>query len=446
MLAGPGTRRRLARVDDGLRCKTSKQTYPLVDGIPWLFAAPSAALAEWRRRFGRETQGLDAQVAKTIAEIQGNPSLRESTRQRLALTAAGYAARAKALRALLAPLGEGGDAIAQEALLALRTRLPPTQGLTTYEANIFRDWCWGDEENALSAEIVSARLPASYDAMLVLGAGAGRLAYDLHQGGSHAHTVALDINPLLAMIGRRVCAGETLSLRELPLAPRRMADVAIERTLAAPAAARPGLEFVLGDIVAMPLSRGAFDVVVAPWFVDIVETDFEQLARQMSELLKPDGRLVLFGSLSFRAADPAARYSFEEVLAVLQEAGLDEPEVEERRIPYLNSPGSRHGRVEEVVALGVSKRRDVKPISKPAALPEWLVAGREPVPLTEAFQQQITATRIHTFIMSLIDGKRSIRDMAAAIEAQQLMPRKDAEEAVRRFLETMWDESRRSDF
>ena len=30
-----------------------------------------------------------------------------------------------------------------ESHVALRTRLPATQGLLTYESNVFRDWCWG---------------------------------------------------------------------------------------------------------------------------------------------------------------------------------------------------------------------------------------------------------------------------------------------------------------
>ena len=51
------------------------------------------------------------------------------------------------------------------------------------------------------------------------------------------------------------------------------------------------------------------------------------------------------------------------------------------------------------------------------------------------------ATRIHAFIMSMIDGKRSLKDMAALMESQKLMPKAEAEEAIRGFLIKMYDEA-----
>ena len=52
-------------------------------------------------------------------------------------------------------------------------------------------------------------------------------------------------------------------------------------------------------------------------------------------------------------------------------------------------------------------------------------------------------TRIHAFIMTLIDGKRSLKDMAQELEQQQLMPREDAETAIRGFLIKMFEEAGR---
>ena len=43
--------------------------------------------------------------------------------------------------------------------------------------------------------------------------------------------------------------------------------------------------------------------------------------------------------------------------------------------------------------------------------------------------------------MSLIDGKRSLRDMAILMEAQRLMPAKEAEAAIRGFLIKMFEEA-----
>ncbi len=105
---------------------------------------------------------------------------------------------------------------------ALGTELPVSQGLTTYYPNLHRDWCWGDEENRASLEAVVASLPATGAParLLVLGAGACRLAYDLHQRLRPSLTVALDFNPFFLLAAARILAGPPLELYEFPIAPR----------------------------------------------------------------------------------------------------------------------------------------------------------------------------------------------------------------------------------
>jgi hypothetical protein len=46
--------------------------------------------------------------------------------------------------------------------------------------------------------------------------------------------------------------------------------------------------------------------------------------------------------------------------------------------------------------------------------------------------------------MALIDGKRTIADMAKILEQQKLMTRKEAEPALRTFLSRMFDDSQRN--
>ena len=52
-------------------------------------------------------------------------------------------------------------------------------------------------------------------------------------------------------------------------------------------------------------------------------------------------------------------------------------------------------------------------------------------------------TQIYSFMMSLIDGKRSIKDMAIVLEKQQLMSREEAEPAIRSFLTKMYDDAQK---
>ena len=77
------------------------------------------------------------------------------------------------------------------------------------------------------------------------------------------------------------------------------------------------------------------------------------------------------------------------------------------------------------------------------ALPDWLVTGKDPVPLTQSFRTQAMTTQIYSFIMSLIDGRRSIEEMAAVLEKQQLMSKDEAVPAIRSFLTKMYDDSKR---
>jgi hypothetical protein len=65
------------------------------------------------------------------------------------------------------------------------------------------------------------------------------------------------------------------------------------------------------------------------------------------------------------------------------------------------------------------------------------------VPLTQSFRTQAMTTQIYAFIMSLIDGKRSIEDMAKILEQQKLMTRQEAVPAIRSFLTRMYDDSQR---
>jgi hypothetical protein len=71
------------------------------------------------------------------------------------------------------------------------------------------------------------------------------------------------------------------------------------------------------------------------------------------------------------------------------------------------------------------------------------VTGKEPVPLLQSFRTQAMSTQIYAFVMSLIDGRRSIQDMAKLLEQQKLMTRKEAEPAIRNFLTRMYDDSQR---
>ena len=435
----------LVATDGGYRCKACKTEFPSIDGIPWMFAEPEATLAEWRGRLHFALQSLSHESAALDAELS-NKGLRPLTKRRVERYKKATDSHRRSLQKLLQPVDVQSLQGNYESYLALRTRLPADQALNTYYANVHRDWCWGDDENKASLKQLQAVLHenAELGKVLVLGAGAGRLAYDLHMSMDCEATVAMDFNPLLLLIAQQVTRGETLKMYEFPIAPRSLEDDAVLRTLSAPDVVRDGFHLLLGDALRPPFAPGSFDTVVTPWLIDIITEDLPVLAARINGLLKPEGRWVNFGSLAFATPDRARRYSPEETKAIVAESGFSDPYVSEATIPYMCSPASRHGRQERVFSFSAYKERDAEKAPRHLALPDWIVTGKEPVPLTQAFRSQAMTTQIYSFIMSLIDGKRSIKDMAIVLEKQKLMTRDEAEPAIRAFLTRMYDDAQKS--
>nr|MDJ0941805.1 hypothetical protein [Woeseiaceae bacterium] len=137
------------------------------------------------------------------------------------------------------------------------------------------------------------------------------------------------------------------------------------------------------------------------------------------------------------------RYSPEETKAIVAESGFGDPYVSQATIPYMCSPASRHGRQEKVFSFSAWKERDIKKVPRHRALPDWIVTGKEPVPLTQSFRTQAATTQIYSYIMSLIDGRRTINDMAKVLEQQRLMSKEEAVPAIRSFLIRMFDDAQK---
>ncbi len=441
----------LEQLANALQCGGCKTEFPTVGGIPWLFADPASTLGEWRNRLHFELQRLTHDSERLRAELRP-AATRALTKRRLEGLLAATESHRKSLQKLLAPLDVQSMQGSYESHLALRTRLPIDQALGTYYANVHRDWAWGDEENAASLEQIRLAVAASTPSgssvddigdTLVLGSGASRLAYDVHMAFTPPRTVALDFNPLLLLIAQSAVSGTPLDLYEFPLAPKSIDDVAVLRTLRAPAPVRAGLSFVLADVLRAPFCSVSFDMVVTPWLIDIVAEDVPVLAARINRLLKKGGRWVNFGSLAFDHPQHSRCYSPEETIAIVARCGFHTPEIQEAVIPYMCSPASRHGRRELTFTFAAVKSDDASMPQRNKALPDWIVTGREPVPLLASFRTQALSTQVYSFIMSLIDGRRSVADMAAILEERNLMTRQEAEPAIRNFLTRMYDDSQR---
>jgi hypothetical protein len=404
-------------------------------------------LAEWRARLHMLLLELHREAETLRAEL-ATAGLGDLTRARLELLVAAHEDHARRLHGLLAPLDIAvpqTDEETYETYLALGTRLPHHQGLTNYYVNVHRDWAWGAAENDASIALIRAAVPAGYDwgRTLVLGAGAGRLAYDVHMRFAPSLTVAADFNPLLLFVADAVTSGGKVELYEFPIAPRRLQDHAVLRELAAPTPVRAGFYLLAADALDAPFKPASFDTVLTPWLIDIVDDDLTRFAARVNGLLRPGGAWVNSGSLAFSQAERRLRFGVEETREIVRAAGFALAEISEMTIPYMQSPASRHGRLERAVAWCARKERDAAPPEEHSTLPEWLLHGNRPVPLLESFRVQAISTEILAFLMALIDGERTVEDMTRVLVDQRLMTARDAEPAVRRFLTRMFVESRK---
>ncbi len=430
--------------DDALYCSACKVDFPSIGGLPWMFAEPQATLAEWRNRLHMAQQKIGHEITGLETELK-NKDIRPLSKRRLERYLKALGEHQRKLKKLVAPMTDAPLKGNFASYLALRTRLPVDQGLHTYYPNIFRDWCWGSEENTASLNCLRSVLHdnAELGRVLVLGAGAGRLAYDIHRELDCSQVVAMDFNPLLMFVAQAMAEGRKLKLWEFPIAPASLEDDAVLRTLEAPEAASDDFALVYGDALRAPFRKGGFDTVVTPWLIDIISEDLPILAARINQLLADNGRWVNFGSLAFASPKRARCYSPEEVKAIVAEAGFSDPYVSQDTIPYMCSPASRHGRQEKTFTFSAWREKSVKAPPRHKALPDWIVTGKEPVPLSQSFRTQAMTTQIYSFIMSLIDGRRSIEDMAKVLEQQQLMTRDEGAAAIRNFLTKMYDDSQR---
>jgi hypothetical protein len=431
----------------GASCLACRVDFPEVGGIPWLMAEPRLALAEWRGRLHHLLTHYATEAARQRAALADAGAV-GLTRRRLEHVAAALDDQAARIRELMQPLGIERRSEAHAVHVALGTELPLGQGLSTYYPNLHRDWCWGDAENRASLEAVVASLPGGTapERLLVLGAGAGRLAYDLHQALRPRLTVALDFNPLFVLAAARILAGVALELYEFPIAPRGIAEHAVLQRHSAPAPPGPGFELLLADASAPPFVPGRFDLLLTPWFIDVAGEPVPGLLARINALLAPGGLWVNHGSLAFAGAEPADAVTLEELVERMPEAGFGRPTASEARQPYLASPASRHARLESVITFCSRKEKGVTAPAAGRGLPAWITRTDVPVPALPQFRAQALATRVYAFLLAMIDGERTIRDMARLMEQQKLMPADDALPAIQRFLARALQEPDRRPF
>jgi uncharacterized protein YbaR (Trm112 family) len=415
--------------DEGLICRCGARC-PTVGGIPCLFGEPHAVVREWRFALGDFVAAVDDERARVLADLGGAASVLDATRARVERYHRALGRYAELIVAAFEEIGlpparrsePGGD-------------VGLANGVVSYYHQIHRDWGWPQEEiEAALAVITRVAGKRPLGKTLVLGAGACRLVREMHLRLGGTVTVAVDLNPLPMLVAKKALAGGVVTLAELPASPRSAGEVGVERPLGQGLSPVPGVVLVFADALAPPFARGAFDTVVTPWFLDQVVPDVPPFARALRDLLAPGGAWLNHGPFVYpKNRSIVLRHPPDELCTVVESAGFRIAASGHERLTFMQSPICNQGRTEHVLTFLAEQAAGGAPREAPR--PGWLDDTSAPVPRFEGLEGYTAPHPFFGALVALIDGRRSVADIAAIVAGSQGMPEDAVRVAARAALE-----------
>ncbi|MFO0632263.1 MAG: methyltransferase domain-containing protein [Nannocystaceae bacterium] len=421
-----------------LRCDTCGVGYPSVGGIPVLIEHAYDAIDQWRFRLGEFRHTMESTRARIVVDLATKP-LHASTRARLQRLAESLERHRDLVTAHFAAAG----IVPAKRTVPESPGVPGEGSVTSYFHQVHRDWGWdaeGSQENHRALEVVASVLAPPLGRTLVIGAGACRLASDLHRAGGASVTFAIDINPLPLLLASRVLTGERVPLLELPLGPIDLAHVCVERELVAPAALPPGFVPLFADAFAPPFADGSFDTVVTPWFIDEVPSDLATYLPVVHRLLRPGGQWIDHGPLIYHPnhTELPARYPSDELFALVESAGFRIAERRMDRMVYMQSPACTRGRIEAVFTFRAHRGdAPAQPVAV-AEQPAWLRDPDLPIPRFAGLAGYRPPHAFFAAVVAAIDGQRSARAIAQSIVDSHRVPQQAALPGVQACLAEVW--------
>lgn len=321
--------------------------------VPILMREAGVYLASCRRQLAVLQQDAQRTIRVIEEQFASSPAGSLARRRADAMIAA-IDAQVGDISALLGPLLS--DEAAEWAQDALPREFPP---LLQHVHQIIRDWGWPADpqgENAQALDLVTSVLDGRPTGrMVVLGAGAGRLAYDLHRAHDANETTAVDVDPLVLTVADIVTRGGSARLREANADVDDLEHVSKEWTLRAPHGAVERFSVVAANGLNPPLPDASFDTVLTPWFIDLVPSDIRAFLPVVRRLLAPNGRWVNLGPLRYGSHVPLPqRYTHQELFELAREAGFAVGRSRTASLPYLVSKLSGRGKVEWVLCFAAS--------------------------------------------------------------------------------------------
>jgi hypothetical protein len=247
----------------------------------------------------------------------------------------------------------------------------------------------------------------------------------VHQRFATDRTFALDVNPLPLLVVQELLQGGEAVLPEFPVGPHSDEGFVQDQRLRGPGQLRPGFKLIFADAFSPPFAPGSLDTLLTPWFIDAVEPELPYTLAALSRVLKPGGYWVNFGPLRFDGRI-ASRYMLEDVRELAEQAGFERPVPIAADVSYFDAPHSGSRRIETVFAFAVRKLKSAPELGAGAGAgaqaPAWLRDPSLPIALGADLINLKRSTVFNAGVLSMIDGSRSIRDVAATLGEQWRLP------------------------
>ena len=431
-----------------LVCSNCETRFPVFKSgkfqIPWFYEYPEQMLLEWKARLNGYLH-INELEQQHLKDALKDKRLSKTGQKRINKVLQAKKEQQSHVLSLIEPLGldvkEFGDIA--DPVNSLHSKVPKVQGLSSYYDNIFRDWAWNNGENEHLLEAVDSVLgdQKHLGKVLTIGSGAGRLSYDLHQKYAPELSVLIDINPLLLFANSLVTSGEKVDFYEFPVAPLNKESFAVMQRCQAPTAINEDMLFMFGDGMNPPFKPQSFDTVLTPWLIDIVPQNLRDLIPRINQILQKGGAWVNTGSLAFFHKNQAWCYSEEEVLELLEKNGFEISAYNRKKIPYLQSPNSSHGRVEKVFNFCVIKTKDAATIPKFEYLPSWIKDTNKSIPRYNTQEIESSKHLLQAQVLGAIDGNRSIDEIGKLVANQYNLSVNDAIYAAKRIMIEFYEDN-----
>jgi len=429
----------------GIICASCDHRFSFLGEIPILLPDGDRYLATCRQQLFEMATDVD-RVTTELRAAGARSGAIPATRDRCDGLADALKAQLRGIEKLLRPVvGSGGrvdKAIHRDHLSFDLEYLPYA----------FRDWGWEPEdgdENALALHGVISMLGEGHPGdTLILGAGACRLAYDLHKRYPEARFVVLDWDPLLFSVARAVTQGEVVDFWEANLEVGSLSQVARKWELKAPLGPvdEDRFQFLVGDATNPPFPSGTFDTVVTPWFIDQGPSDLRALVSVICRVLRDGGRWANLGPLRYEpSVSMGLRFGKEEILDLLGRAHFRVEKSDETSLPYLVSKLNGRGKIEWVFSFSAVKgTATASPDRKRHGPAPWLLFGHLPVPTFDGQGFFRSESPTVNRLVAAIDGRRTLHDLARLLTSERLPPGMSLEEVregVRELLHSIHPEA-----